>query len=78
MLSLSLVRLGDHPMGKIVKGNFSDINGSRVRRMYDSNGVFLGLITKMDNGNYRVTRMDGKIRIKEYLQDAIKSVARRN
>lgn len=67
-------------MAKIVTGKFSETEaGSRVRRMFDASGNFIGTITKQDDGSYRIYRMkDGKVRTKEYLQDAYKSIARSN
>jgi hypothetical protein len=66
-------------MSNIVKGQFSKISGSRVRHMYTADGQILGTITKLEDGTYRVFRLkDGKIRDKEYLVDAYKTIARAN
>ncbi len=65
-------------MSKVVKGQFSPTKaGSKVRRMFDENNNFLGVIAKTDEG-YRVVRKDGKVRVKPKLQDAYKSIARAN
>jgi hypothetical protein len=63
-----------------VRGSFSPINGSRVRRVFNDSGMFLGTITKLDdNSGYRVFRLkDGKLRTKKYLADAFKSIRREN
>jgi hypothetical protein len=62
------------------KGSFSPINGSKVRRVFNEHEMFLGTITKLDDGSgYRVFRLkDGKIRTKRYLADAFKSIRRDN
>lgn len=64
-------------MGKVVKGEFSSVNGSDVRIVRDGSGRILGTITKTKAG-YRVTRIDGKSREKRYLSDAFKSISRAN
>lgn len=64
--------------GKVIKGHFSKTSGSKVRDMYDSDGKYLGLITKLDDGGYRVIRVDGKQRVKDSLEEAYKSIARAN
>lgn len=65
--------------GKVISGNFSKTHGSNVRVMKDSDGNFLGYIEKLEGGmGYKVIRKDGKTRIKHYLEDAYKSVARSN
>lgn len=63
-----------------IKSSFSPINGSKVRRVFSDEGMFLGTITKMDdNSGYRVFRLkDGKLRTKRYLSDAFKSIRRQN
>jgi hypothetical protein len=62
-----------------VYGKYSDVAGTRVRRVFDSRGVILGTITKTDDGQYRVFRItDGKIRVKKYLDEAFKTIKRRN
>lgn len=66
-------------MAKIVKGNFSSVSGSSVRRMFDADGNFVGLITKLESGGYQVQRFpDHKIRIKPTLAQAYASIARSN
>lgn len=64
-------------IGKLIKGEFSQVNGSDVRIVRDGVGNILGTIHKVKNG-YRVVRRDGKIREKAYLQDAFKTIARAN
>lgn len=65
-------------MAKVAYGNFSEVNGSKVRIMRDATGAMLGTITKTKDG-YRIYRVkDGKVREKHYLSDAIKSVSRAN
>lgn len=62
-----------------VRGKFSDVAGSRVRRVFDSHGVILGTITKTDDGQYRVFRIsDGKIRVKKHLEQAFRTIKRAN
>ena len=62
---------------KSVKGSFSAINGSDVRIMYTDDGKILGTIKKLkDRKGYQVTRIDGKIRVKETLQAAYKTIRR--
>ena len=63
-----------------VRGSFSPINGSKVRRVFSETGILLGTITKMDdNSGYRVYRItDGKMRVKAYLKDAFKTIKRAN
>lgn len=67
-------------MANQVRGSFSPINGSKVRRVFNDNGILLGTITKMDdNSGYRVYRItDGKMRVKAYLKDAFKTIRRAN
>lgn len=63
------------------KGHFSPINGSKVRRVFNEDtGMFLGTITKLDDGSgYRIFRLkDSKMRTKKYLADAFKSLRREN
>lgn len=60
---------------KSVKGSFSEVSGSDVRIVYTPEGKILGTVRKLDKG-YRVTRVDGKIRVKETLQAAYKSIRR--
>jgi hypothetical protein len=62
-----------------VKAHFSPVSGSSVRRMYDSQGNFVGLITKLVEGGYRVQRFpDQKTRVKKTLAQAYASIARVN
>lgn len=60
-----------------VKGQFSPVSGNNTRRVYDASNNFLGIIVKCSEG-YRVTRLDGKSRIKKTLQEAFRTVARAN
>jgi len=63
---------------KAVKGEFSAVNGSKVRIVRDLSGNILGTITKTAEG-YRATRVkDGKVRVKPMLKDAFKTIARAN
>lgn len=63
-----------------IKSTFSPINGSKVRRVFNDSGMFLGTITKLDdNSGYSVFRLkDGKRRVKKYLADAFKTIRREN
>lgn len=60
---------------KQAKGSFSAINGSQVRIVYTPEGKILGTVRKLEKG-YQVVRVDGKIRTKETLQAAYKSIRR--
>lgn len=60
-----------------VKGQFSPVAGNNTRRVFDASNNFLGIIVKCKEG-YRVTRLDGKVRIKSTLKEAFASVARSN
>lgn len=60
---------------KSAKGSFSAINGSQVRIVYTTDGKILGTVRKLDKG-YQVVRVDGKVRTKETLQAAYKSIRR--
>lgn len=60
-----------------VKGHFSPIAGNNTRRVYDNRDNFLGIIVKCSEG-YRITRLDGKVRVKATLAEAFRSVARSN
>jgi len=62
---------------KAVTGQFSPVAGNTVRRCYDAGGHFLGVIVKT-KGGYRVTRVDGKSRLKGSLAEAFASVRRAN
>lgn len=65
-------------MSNVIKGRFSERN-SNVRHMYDASGALLGTITKLSDGTYRVYRLkDGKVRVKEYLEEAFKTIRRSN
>lgn len=59
-------------------GHFSPVSGSQCRHVYSPEGILLGVIFKREQGGYRVQRMDGKIRIKDKLSDAFKSIRRAN
>lgn len=64
---------------KQAKGSFSSVNGSNVRIVYTNEGAILGTVTKLgDRKGYRVTRIDGKVRVKQTLADAYKSIRRSN
>ena len=63
--------------GKLLKGNFSEHAGTKVRRVFTEDGTFLGTITKIEDG-YRVTRVDGKVREKPRLDQSFRSLARAN
>jgi len=67
-------------MSKVITGKFSTVAGSNVRRYFDEEGSFVGLITKLESGEgYRVTRFpDRKERIKKTLQEAKRSLSRAN
>lgn len=62
---------------KAVRGQFSPVAGSTVRRCYDPAGNFLGVIVKAKTG-YRVQRSDGKSRMKSTLAEAFASIKRAN
>lgn len=62
---------------KAVVGKFSPVAGNNTRRCYDPQGNFLGVIVKT-KGGYRVTRTDGKSRMKASLAEAFASVRRAN
>jgi hypothetical protein len=62
---------------KAVTGQFSPVAGNTVRRCYDASNNFLGVIVKT-KGGYRVTRVDGKSRLKTSLADAFASIKRAN
>lgn len=64
--------------GKVIVGKFSKTSGSSVRDIYDSDGNFLGIVSKREDGGYRVLRVDGKQRNKDTLKEAYRSVARAN
>lgn len=60
-----------------VRGEFSPVAGNTVRRCYDASNNFLGVIVKT-KGGYRVTRVDGKSRMKASLAEAFASIKRAN
>lgn len=62
---------------RAIKSEFSTVNGSKVRIVRDIRGSILGTITKTEDG-YRVTRVDGKVRVKPKLEQAFKSIVRAN
>lgn len=64
--------------GQVIVGKFSKTEGSKVRTMYTETGKFLGFIEKLEEGGYRILRLDGKQREKEKLEDAYRSIARQN
>lgn len=59
-------------------GKFSEVSGNGCRHVYTPEGRLLGVITKMEQGGYRVLRMDGKTRQKATLAEAFKSIRRQN
>lgn len=62
----------------VVKGVFSPVAGSAVRRMFDAEGNFIGTVTKCSDG-YRIVRFpDMKTRIKRTLAEAYRSIGRVN
>lgn len=62
-----------------VKSHFSPVSGSDVRHVFDEDGSrLLGVIIKEGRGKYRVQRMDGKVRMKDTLNDAFKTIRRSN
>lgn len=66
-------------MSKVIKGEWSEHNGSKVRIIRDSSGAILGTVTKLEEGGYRIFRVkDSKTRTKRLLSDAFKSIARAN
>lgn len=62
---------------KAVVGKFSPVAGNNTRRCYDASGNFLGVIVKAKTG-YRVSRIDGKTRMKPTLAEAFASIKRSN
>jgi len=60
-----------------VRGEFSPVAGSTVRRCYDASNNFLGVIVKT-KGGYRIQRTDGKSRMKATLAEAFASIKRSN
>jgi len=62
----------------VVYGKFSKVGGTGVRHVYDASGNLLGVIRKKEAGGYRICRLDGKIREKEKLEEAFKSIRRQN
>ncbi len=65
-------------MTRQVVSHFSKTAGTKVRRVYTTEGAFLGTVVKKDTGGYRIVRQDGKVREKQHLKDAMQSVARAN
>lgn len=64
---------------KAAKGSFSAVSGSAVRIVYTEDGKILGTVKKLDDKQgYRVTRTDGKIRVKPTLAQAYRSIRRSN
>ena len=64
--------------GRMIVGHYSKVSGSRVREMFDSTGRFLGYIERLEEGGYRCVRIDGKQRHKKTLEEAYRSIGRRN
>jgi hypothetical protein len=60
-----------------VYGKFSPVAGNNTRRCYDASNNFIGVIVKT-KGGYRVTRVDGKSRLKGSLAEAFASIKRAN
>jgi len=60
-----------------VKGHFSPVAGNNTRRVFDASNNFIGIIVKCSEG-YRITRLDGKVRVKVTLAEAFRSIARSN
>lgn len=62
-----------------VVGHFSEVLGNSVRHVYSEDGQHLGIIRKLSNGLYRCHRtLDGKVRDKETLQAAFRTIRRQN
>ncbi len=62
-----------------VTSHFSPVSGTDVRHVFDEEGKkLLGVIIKVGRGKYRVQRVDGKMRMKDSLTDAFKTVRRAN
>lgn len=61
---------------KTVKGRYSEVSGNSVRIVYTESGSILGTVKKLETGGYRITRTDGKIRVKPTLSAAYKSIRR--
>ncbi len=65
---------------KAAKGHFSAINSTSVRHVYSEDGKsLLGIVYKEGRGRYRVQRLsDGKVRHKDTLEAAYKTIRRAN
>lgn len=62
-----------------VTSHFSPVSGSECRHVYSEDGKsLLGVIIKVAKGKYRVQRLDGKVRLKDNLQDAFRTIRRAN
>lgn len=62
---------------KTVKGNFSTVTGSDTRIVYTTDGKILGTVHKLsDKRGYKVVRIDGKVRTKQTLAEAYKTIRR--
>lgn len=62
----------------VVRGEFSPVAGSAVRRMFDKDDNFIGTVTKCPEG-YRIVRFpDRKTRVKATLAEAYRSIGRVN
>lgn len=63
--------------GKVVKGQFVENTNNKIRKIYKGEEL-VGMITKLDEGGYRITRMDGKVRFRDKLEEAYLTCARAN
>lgn len=64
--------------GKLIIGSFAKKeDGTRIRVVKNDLGEFLGTIEKIDEG-YRITRTDGKVKVKRQLEESFRAVARKN
>jgi len=65
---------------KDIKGEFSNVSGTDVRRYFNTKtGEFMGLITKLESGGYRVSKFpQNVVRVKPTLAEARRSLARSN
>lgn len=79
---LAIHSLGEHyeQFYQSSKSHFSAINGTSVRHVYSEDGKsLLGIVYKESKGRYRVQRLsDGKVRHKETLEAAYKTIRRAN
>lgn len=63
--------------GKVVKGQFVENTNNKIRKIYRGEEL-VGMVTKLDEGGYRITRMDGKVRERKTLEEAYLTCARAN